>query len=169
MIGDRDSATSNVSDLQLSQLGQQQICLRFDQGNWGHPIALDTGDYQTDVWYWNYHRRRKPDADWQIRKIYIARLPGNPATEQSLTLEACGMVRLATPQPLDFEQAVQAEQQRFCHDFGLLIDSKNRNQTCGDNFCELAISLLSTESIAGPTVIAGYPGSMTSDTLIGLD
>jgi len=64
---------------------------------------------------------------------------------------------------------VQAEQQRFCHDFGLLIDKQPKSKSnMWRNFCKLAISLLSTESIAGPTVIAGYPwfNDWGRDTLI---
>jgi len=60
MIGDRDfhhqQQARQICSFTIARATSKSVCKRFDQGNWGHPIALDTGDYQTDkVWYWNYH------------------------------------------------------------------------------------------------------------------
>jgi len=77
-----------------------------------------------------------------------------PATGSNLTLEArVGWSDSELPS-LDFEQAVQAQQR--CHNFGLPDSSKIHHQHLATT-SKRVISLLSIESIAGPTVIAGYP------------
>jgi len=112
----------------------QQICLQaIRPGQLGTPWQLrwTQGTITDKVWYWNYHlpeetRRGLADQEDLYSPGYLVTTLQPGAV---LTLEAGGMVRLATPfSPLDFEQAVQAEQQRFCHDFGLLIDKQPKTE-----------------------------------------
>lgn len=181
LIGDRDfhHQQQAKSDLQFSQLlGQKQICLQaIRPGQLGTPWQLrwTQGDYQADkVWYWNYHlpeetKRGLGDTEELYSPGYLTTTlqPGSV-----LTLEArVGWSDSELPlTPLDFDQAVQAQQR--CHDFGLL-DEQPKNPSsniwrqllrAGDQF------IVYRESIAGPTVIAGYPwfNDWGRDTLIAL-
>ena len=181
LIGDRDfhHQQQAKSDLQFSQLlGQKQICLQaIRPGQLGTPWQLrwTQGDYQADkVWYWNYHlpeetKRGLGDTEDLYSPGYLTTTlqPGS-----ALTLEArVGWSDSELPlTPLDFDQAVQAQQR--CHDFGL-HDEQPKNPSsniwrqllrAGDQF------IVYRESIAGPTVIAGYPwfNDWGRDTLIAL-
>lgn len=181
MIGDRDFHHQQQanSDLHFSQLlGQKQICLQaIRPGQLGTPWQLrwTQGDYQADkVWYWNYHlpeetRRGLGDTEDLYSPGYLTTTLQPGAT---LTLEArVGWSDSELPlTPLDFEQAVQAQQR--CHNFGL-PDEQPKNPSsniwrqllqAGDQF------IVYRESIAGPTVIAGYPwfNDWGRDTLIAL-
>lgn len=179
MIGDRDFHHQQQAqpDLQFSQLiGQQQICLQaIRPGQMGTPWQLrwTQGDYQADpVWYWDYRlleetKRGLGDREDLYSPGYLTITLEPGAT---LTIEArVGSPDLQPPlSSLDFEQAVQAEQKRSR---GALeqrsnLKSKTWQQLlrAGDQF------IVYRASIAGPTVIAGYPwfNDWGRDTLIAL-
>jgi len=192
MIGDRDFHHQQQAqpDLQFSQLiGQQQICLQAVRaGQVGTPWQLrwTQGDYQADpVWYWDYSLPEETLRGLGDREDLYS--PGyltiNLQPGATLTVEArVGWADSQSLSPLEFEQAVQAEQER-CHDFRLgeageesqnVAPQKQLNNPksklwqqllrAGDQF------IVYRASIAGPTAIAGYPwfNDWGRDTLIAL-
>jgi len=217
VIGDRDFHHQQQAhpDLQFSQLiGSQYVCLQaIKSGQLGTPWYLrwTQGEYQTDtVWYWNYAlpeetRRGLSDHEdlYSPGYLTVALKPG-----ACVTLEA--QVGLPTSQsPLsatEFEQAVQAEQQRLSIIFrlqredsrgaeeqggpGELLNPKSRHllqrgentQRSGSKIQNPKSQLwqqlvrageqfiVYRKSIAGPTIIAGYPwfNDWGRDTLIAL-
>lgn len=180
MIGDRDfHHQQKAPDLQFSQLvGQQQIYLQaFRLGQVGTPWQLrwTQGVYQVDpLWYYDYSlpeetRRGLGDREdlYSPGYLTITLQPG-----ATVTIEArVGWSDSQSLHPLDFEQAVQAEQERL-HQFAYLTQIPasvgstmwQRLLRAGDQF------IVYRASIAGPTAIAGYPwfNDWGRDTLIAL-
>jgi 4-alpha-glucanotransferase len=182
LIGDRDfhHQQSAAQDLQFYQVvGPKQIYLQgMRAGQIGvlWQLRWSRGDYQPQgVWYWNYYypeenRRGLGDREDLYSPGYLSVImqPG-----ESLTLEArVGYLDAALP-PLNsqlFEQAVQAEQERQCQLLALVPVKPESESICrqlitaGDQF------IAYRASIAGPTVIAGYPwfNDWGRDTLIAL-
>ncbi|MBD2540728.1 amylo-alpha-1,6-glucosidase [Coleofasciculus sp. FACHB-SPT36] len=196
VIGDRDfhHQQSGASGLSFSQLvGQKQICLQGMRPDWtGTPWQLrwSKGRYQPDtVWYWHYYypeekRRGLGDKEDLYSPGYLT-VPLQPG--DSLTLEAkVGLCNSKQSQlsSLDFEQAVQVEQQRLkalrrpllrVHgNEPSTIDNDIDNDIVNDIWQHLLRAgdqfIVYRASIAGPTVIAGYPwfNDWGRDTLIAL-
>ena len=182
VIGDRDFHHQQKvdPDLQFSQLiGQQQICLQaIRQGQTGTPWQLrwTQGDYQADpFWYGDYHLPEETKRGLGDREdlyspgyLTITLRPG-----ENLVLEAQVGWSKQPSLSLDFEQAVQTEQKRLADQFthlaqtsATLAQAKTWHQLlrAGDQF------IVYRTSIAGPTVIAGYPwfNDWGRDTLISL-
>lgn len=184
VVGDRDFHQQQQAEpeLQFSQLvGEQQLCLQAIRPGWaGTPWQLrwTQGHYQPDWdWCWDYHlpeetRRGLGDREdlYSPGYLTITLQPGD-----ALTLEA----RVGWPDsqpPLrereTFEQAVQSEQKRLTQLFAPLpLPVMGRQASmwqqllqAGDQF------IVYRASIAGPTVIAGYPwfNDWSRDTLISL-
>lgn len=182
VIGDRDfHHQQQALNLQFSQLiGQQQICLQaIRPGQVGTPWQLrwTQGDYQAEeVWYWDYQlpeetRRGLGDREdlYSPGYLTITLQPG-----AALTIEARVGWFDSQPllSPLVFEKAVQAEQQRLSQLFAQMPQPSAIGQPAtwqqllraGDQF------IVYRASIAGSTVIAGYPwfNDWGRDTLIAL-
>ena len=189
LIADRNFHHQQQADpnLHFSQLiDPQRILLQAQRSNWiGTPWQLcwTQGNYYPDgLWYRNYSypeeaRRGLSDREdlYSPGYLVITLQPG-----ETLTLEA----RVRHPDPAQpynhlnaatFDQALQAEQQRLDQQFAALsppaaIDSKaklhlwQQGLQAGDRF------IAHRASIAGPTVIAGYPwfNDWGRDTLIAL-
>lgn len=179
MIGDRDFHHQQKAepDLQFSQAsGQQHICLQAMQtGQAGTPWQLrwTQGDYQADgMWYWDYQLPEETKRGLSDREDLYS--PGyltiNLEPGATLTLEArVGCLESLPPlDAIDFEQAVETEQQRLAERFAHLEPSTSalakQLLQAGDQF------IVYRASIAGPTVIAGYPwfNDWGRDTLIAL-
>ena len=183
MVGDRDFHHQQRAEpeLQFSQLvGQHQLCLQAIRPGWaGTPWNLrwTQGNYQPGgVWYWDYHLPEETKRGLGDREdlyspgyLKITLEPGD-----DLTLEArVGWPTEQSPlSPSVFEQAVQAEQQRLTQ-LGAQVPSVavvkqpatwKQILRAGDQF------IVYRASIAGPTVIAGYPwfNDWGRDTLIAL-
>lgn len=183
VIGDRDFHHQQQVEpmLQFSQLlGQQQICLQaLRAGQVGTPWQLrwTQGDYQADeIWYWDYHLPEETKRGLGDREdlyspgyLTITLQPG-----AALTLEATTRLDSQLPlSPSDFEQAVQAEQQRY-RQFARLAQTPSARALQAATWQQLLRAgdqfIVYRGSIAGPTVIAGYPwfNDWGRDTLIAL-
>lgn len=194
LIGDRNfhHQQKQSPDLQFSQLiGLGYVGLQaIRTGQVGTPWQLrwSFGEYQLDpVWYWNYllleeTRRGLGDREDLYSPGYLT---VNLEPGASVTLEA-QVDNGITQSPLDaaiLEQTLKAEQQRLKSHWSLVIDrsllAKDKGQRtkdkrqfqlwqqllrAGDQF------IVYRQSIAGPTVIAGYPwfNDWGRDTLIAL-
>lgn len=200
LIGDRNFHHQQrvEPELHFSQIvGPQQLLLQaIRPGIPGTPwhLSWTQGTYNPDgMWYWNYHypaETQRGLADYEDLYspgyltvvlqpgdlLTLAASVGWPEAEQLLLQHSM------------FEAAIQAEQQRLEHDFAAVLppsppalataeqklsDSQSTAQMhrlwqqllqAGDQF------LVYRASIAGPTVIAGYPwfNDWGRDTLIAL-
>jgi 4-alpha-glucanotransferase len=184
IIADRDFHHQQSADegLHFSQLVRpKQIHLQGRRGNQvGVPWLLrwSAGEYQPeDVWYWNYYypeenRRGLGDREDLYSPGYLSVVlqPG-----ETVILEArVEWLEEALPElNADlFEQIVQREQERLSQLYALAPRSAPNQQDiiwqhllrAGDQF------IAYRASIAGPTVIAGYPwfNDWGRDTLIAL-
>ena len=184
VIGDRDFHHQLSADegLQFSQLvGPKQIYIqgiRTDQVGMPWQLRWSAGHYKPEgTWYWNYYypeenRRGLGDREDLYSPGYLSVIlhPG-----ETLTLEArVGWPESALPElnPQLFEQAVQTEQERQNQLYALVpVAVKSEREIiwrqllrAGDQF------IAYRASIAGPTVIAGYPwfNDWGRDTLIAL-
>ncbi|BAY70251.1 amylo-alpha-1,6-glucosidase [Anabaena sp. FACHB-709] len=193
LIADRDfhHQQTNSLDLQFSQvLGNKQIYLQaMNSGRFGTPWQLrwSHGEYQANaVWYWHYGLPEETQRGLGDREdlhspgyLTVTLQPGD-----TVTLEA----RMGFPAELTdsltsdtFAEAVEAEQERLSQVFGwgvgedgeefLNVSSSSPSSPlwqqllkAGDQF------IVYRDSIAGPTVIAGYHwfNDWGRDTLIAL-
>ena len=196
LIGDRNFHHQQLiePEFNFSQLiGQQQVCLQAIRKDWvGTPWKLrwTQGKYQPQgLWYWGYHypeeaRRGLGDREDLYSPGYLT---VNLQPIDTLTIEAtvgwpaCNVNHL---NPLEFEQAVAAEEDRttqavnLAKSTALILDSSdipisqpNKRDIiwrqllrAGDQFIAYRADLNS------PTVIAGYPwfNDWGRDTLISL-
>lgn len=183
LVGDRNFHHQQQidSDFHFSQVvSHQHVLFQSRRPNFiGTPWQLrwTQGSYQPDgFWYVNYHypeetARGLGDCEdlYSPGCLTVTLQPG-----ETLTLEA----RVGDIDPdrsnstvLDFQQAVQAEQQRLADTFAPVTDISEARRTlwqqllkAGDQF------VVYRSSINGPTVIAGYPwfNDWGRDTLIAL-
>ncbi|WP_250122747.1 amylo-alpha-1,6-glucosidase [Chroococcidiopsis sp. CCMEE 29] len=188
MIGDRNFHHQQKAqpDLQFSQLvGQQHIrlqAIRPEQVGTPWQLRWTQGEYQGDpVWYWNYHLLEETKRGLGDREdlyspgyLTISLQPGAAVTVEAKVGWQDSHLPLSS---LEFEQAVQAEEQRLSHIFKLGKQGEQGEQgrnpksklwqqllRAGDQF------IVYRQSIAGPTAIAGYPwfSDWGRDTLIAL-
>jgi 4-alpha-glucanotransferase len=189
LISDRDFHYQQHADgeLQFSQvLESNGLLLQAIRPDWvGTPWQLcwTQGDYHPDaVWYWSYRypeetKRGLRDSEDLYSPGYLT-IPLQPG--ETLTLEARVGLPELTPYPdqhlhqQTFAQAVRAQQQRLAQQVALSLQSPSLSQErnllwqqllqAGDQF------IVYRASIAGSTVIAGYPwfNDWGRDTLIAL-
>jgi len=206
IIGDRDFHHQQKAqlDLQFSQLvGRQHVCLQaIEPEQVGTPWQLrwTQGEYQVEsAWYWNYHLLEETKRGLGDREdlyspgyLTINLQPGVAVTVEAKVGWQDSQLPLSS---LEFEQAVQAEEQRLSYIFrlgehGSKKDAETHRRGDAENFL-VSSSLRSSlsksqlwqqllqagdqfivyrESIAGPTAIAGYPwfNDWGRDTLIAL-
>jgi 4-alpha-glucanotransferase len=181
---------TGCKEIQFSQLvNQQMVCLQInDGGQFGTPWHLrwTQGEYQSDgLWYWNYslpEETKRGLGDHQ--DLYSpGSLTVNLQPGDTVTLEA--QVGLPDSQPAilspdSFAEAVDAEQERLTQIFGWKEEagSRGENRSFPSPQSPIQQTLLKAsdqfivyrDSIAGPTVIAGYHwfGDWGRDTLIAL-
>lgn len=191
VIADRDfhhqqKAQANLQFSQLIGLGYVSLqAIRPGQLGTSWRLRWSLGEYQADgVWYWNYLLPEETKRGLGDREDLYS--PGYLSVTlksgESVTLEA-QVDHGITQSPLDgaiFAQTVLAEQNRCkwnledkkdlkedTTDDSLLTTGSNLRQQllrAGDQF------IVYRQSIAGPTVIAGYPwfNDWGRDTLIAL-
>jgi 4-alpha-glucanotransferase len=176
MIGDRDFHHQQAPDLQFSQLiGQQQICLQaFRPGQVGTPWQLrwTQGNYQADpMWYWDYSLPEETLRGLGDREdlyspgyLTVTLQPGASVTLEARVGWSDSQLFLSSE---EFEQAVQAEQERLVRQFVHLTQTDNSvNPQFGNDFYEQAISLLSTERQSQDRLRSlDIPGSMIGDAI----
>ncbi|WP_413175309.1 amylo-alpha-1,6-glucosidase [Anabaena azotica] len=187
-------------EIQFSQLvNQQMVCLQMnDGGEFGTPWHLrwTQGEYQSHgLWYWNYSLLEETKRGLGDRQDLYS--PGyltvNLQPGDTVTLEA--QVGLPDSQPAilspdSFAEAVDAEQERLTQIFGWLSANSyptpytphpTPSSALSPVTCHLSPIkqqllkasdqfIVYRNSIAGPTVIAGYHwfGDWGRDTLIAL-
>ncbi|ABA21647.1 Glycogen debranching enzyme [Trichormus variabilis ATCC 29413] len=193
LIADRDfhHQQTNSLDLQFSQvLGNKQIYLQaMNSGSFGTPWQLrwSQGEYQANaVWYWRYGLPEETQRGLGDREdlhspgyLTVTLQPGD-----TVTLEA----RMGFPAELTdsltsdtFAEAVEAEQERLSQVFGW---EWGEDRSDGEESFHISSSsplwqqllkagdqfIVYRDSIAGPTVIAGYHwfNDWGRDTLIAL-
>jgi len=181
LIGDRNfhHQQSAAPGLDFSQLlGQRQVSLQATRPGWaGTPWQLrwSDGNYQPEgVWYWGYEypeeKRRGLGSSEDLYSPGYLTITLQP--ENALTLEAQVGWPDAEADRLrkeDFEQAVWGEKQRL-----KVVYGNERSKTENDIWWQLLQAgdrfIVYRASIAGPTVIAGYPwfNDWGRDTLIAL-
>ncbi|MFB2921542.1 amylo-alpha-1,6-glucosidase [Aerosakkonema funiforme] len=190
LIGDRDFHHQQLGEagFYFSQLViQRQVTLQASKLDWlGTPWHLrwSDGDYQPEgVWYWNYSYPEEQGRGLGGREdlynpgyLTITMQPG-----AVLILEA----KVGWPEPgadrlsaLEFEQAVQAQEERVGEwERGRgekFLNSQSPKPNTDDIWPQLLKAgdrfIAYRASIAGPTVIAGYPwfNDWGRDTLIAL-
>ncbi|MEO3706978.1 amylo-alpha-1,6-glucosidase [Trichormus azollae] len=181
---------TGCKEIQFSQLvNQQMVCLQMnDGGQFGTPWHLrwTQGEYESDgLWYWNYSLPEETKRGLGDRQDLYS--PGsltvNLQPGDTVTLEA--KVGLPDSQPAilspdSFAKAVDAEQERLTQIFGWKEEagSRGENRSFPSPQSPIQQTLLKAsdqfivyrDSIAGPTVIAGYHwfGDWGRDTLIAL-
>jgi 4-alpha-glucanotransferase len=197
LIGDRDFHHQQIGNekIQFSQLvNQQLVCLQMNEGcNFGTPWHLrwTQGEYQADgLWYWNYSLPAETKRGLGDRQDLYS--PGyltvNLQPGDTVTLEAkVGLPDSQQPilSPDSFAEAVDAEQERLAQIFrwrekaGVQgAGSRGENRSFPSPHSPIYQQLLKAsdqfivdrDSIAGPTVIAGYHwfNDWGRDTLIAL-
>ncbi|MBD2039425.1 amylo-alpha-1,6-glucosidase [Microcoleus sp. FACHB-672] len=182
LIADRDFHHQQGADPGLQfwqEAGSRQVRLQgIRNGEPATPWQLrwSAGDYQPDgLWYWNYQyleetRRGLGDREdlYSTGELSVSLQPGN-----AVVLEA----RVGWPEaPLsdlssvDFEAAVEAEQQRLDGLFGRLSPPDAGERIWRQLLKASDQFIVYRSSIDGPTVIAGYPwfNDWGRDTLIAL-
>lgn len=191
LIADRDfhHQQTNSPDLQFSQvLGNNQICLQaMMAGRFGTPWQLQwsQGKYQANaVWYWQYGLPEETQRGLGDREdlhspgyLTVILQPGDAVTLEARTGFPAQITNTLTSDT--FAEAVEAEQQRLAQIFesgvgeNFLSSSSVSSPSsaiwqqllkAGDQF------IVYRDSIAGPTVIAGYHwfNDWGRDTLIAL-
>ncbi|MBD1939867.1 amylo-alpha-1,6-glucosidase [Microcoleus sp. FACHB-68] len=182
LIADRDFHHQQSADPGLQfwqEAGSRQVRLQaIRNGEPGTPWQLrwSAGDYQPQgLWYWNYQyleetRRGLGDREdlYSTGELSVSLQPGD-----AVVLEA----RVGWPEaPLsdlssvDFEAAVEAEQQRLDRLFGRLSPPDAGEPVWRQMLKASDQFIVYRSSIDGPTVIAGYPwfNDWGRDTLIAL-
>jgi predicted glycogen debranching enzyme len=186
LVGDRDfhHQQQAVSDLNFSQvLESQRLLIQALRPGWlgtSWQLSWTQGSYYPDgIWYWDYHypeetRRGLGDHEdlFSLGCLVVPLQPG-----ASVTLEA----RVRHPDHLvlplldqdTFEQAIAQHQQRLDQQFAHLEEPTHSAPLSALWHQLLQASdqfVVYRSSIAGPTVIAGYPwfNDWGRDTLIAL-
>jgi len=184
LIADRDlhRQQSADEDLKFSQLVEPtQISLQgIRAGQVGSlwQLRWSAGSYRPEgVWYWNYYYPEEHTSGFGSREdlyspgyLTVLMHPGD-----SITLEA----RVGMPEAVllklnthSFEQAVRTEQERQNQLFALgSVPCKIEQQKIWHQLLQAGEQFIAYRaSIAGPTVLAGFPGlsDWGRDTLIAL-
>ena len=184
LIGDRDFHHQQLSHdrLTFSQfLHPQTTCFQAIQSNQGgQPWCLrwtEGGQYTIDgIWYWNYLLLEEEERGLNHREDLYS--PGYLSIQLQpgdlFSLEARVSwpdAHLPSLQSQDFNQAVEAEQQRLNQLFGHLAPPPNISQTLWQQLLKASDQfLVHRVSINGYTAIAGYHwfNDWGRDTLISL-